>query len=254
MDTLLVGGIAFLMTFGGALLGIFLRSILPQEHLSADSKDSIKVTMAMIATLTALAVGLLIASAKNSFDAKNIDLRVAAARFILLDRMMAEYGTETGEIRNLLRLTIEDTLHKVWPVGTGHVLSPEAISRGTGIDAVQRGLLSLSPIEDSQRTIKSKALDLSDKLAETRWSLFMQTDSSIQWPFLILLLIWLALIFISFGLFAPGNASVLTALLVCSLSVAGSIYLIVQMDRPFSGLVKLSSAPLQAALDQLGRQ
>jgi exosortase/archaeosortase len=92
---LAIGGIVFACVFGGAVLGMFLGRILPKHHLSAESKDAIKVAMATIATLAALVVGLLIASAKSSFDGTDDKLRGAAAHVILLDRTLAEFGPET---------------------------------------------------------------------------------------------------------------------------------------------------------------
>ena len=114
-------------------------------------------------------------------------------------------------------------------------------------------LLDLAPQNDAQRRLKSTALQLSGNIAEARWLVVEQAGSSIQWPFLAILVFWLAIIFASFGLFAPWNGSVMTALFVCALSVAGAIYLIVEMDQPYGGLIKISSAPLRAVLDQLSR-
>ncbi|HEY2758535.1 MAG TPA: hypothetical protein VGJ01_22710 [Pseudolabrys sp.] len=113
--------------------------------------------------------------------------------------------------------------------------------------------MELSPQNDSQRWIKSQALTLGGEIALMRSLVAEQTGSSIQWPFLTILVFWLTVIFVSFGLFAPRNASVLAVLFVCALSVAASIYLIVEMDQPYAGLIKLSSVPLASVLDQLGQ-
>ena len=254
MSALAVGGVVFLCVFGGALLGMLLNAILPKHHLSSESKDVIKVAMAMIATLAALVVGLLIASAKGSFDAKDGELKSTAAHLIMLDRTMAEYGPETREARDLLRQLIAMKIRQVWPDERTGTVDPGAISRGSGIEAIQLQLLALAPQNDAQRWLKSTALEISRNIAEARWLVVEQADSSIQWPFLAVLVFWLAAIFASFGLFAPCNGSVITALFISALSVAGSIYLIVEMDQPYGGLIRISSAPLHAALDQLGRQ
>ena len=130
-------------------------------------------------------------------------------------------------------------------------MTPDVIGRGTGIEAVQRKLLDLSPQTDAQRWLQSTALQISGSIAAERWAVLQQIGSSIQWPFMAVLIFWLAIIFASFGLFAPRNASMTAALLVAALSVAGSVYLILEMDQPYSGLIKISSAPLRAALQQL---
>jgi hypothetical protein len=254
MNTLAIGAIVFVCVFGGALLGMFLNAVLPKHHLASDSRDVIKVATAMIATLAALVVGLLIASAKSSFDSKDGELRSMAARAVLLDRTMAEYGPETAEARHLFRQMVAMKINQIWPnESTGNV-DPDAISRGPGMEIIQRKLLELAPQNDAQHWLQSTALQISGNIAEARWLVAEQTGSSIQWPFLAILVFWLTVIFASFGLFAPRNGSVITALFVCALSVAGSIYLIVEMDQPYGGLIKISSAPLRTALDQLGQQ
>jgi hypothetical protein len=252
MSALVIGAIVFACVFGGALFGMFLGTVLPKDHLSPDARDVIKVSMAMIATLAALVLGLLTASAKSSLDEKESELRSAAARVVLLDRTMAEYGAETGEARDLLKQTVAARISQIWPEENTNV-TPGAIGRGSGIEAIQRKLLDLSPQTDAERWLQSTALQISGAIAAARWSILQQIGSDIQWPFMAILVFWLAIIFASFGLFAPRNASVTAALFVAALSVAGSIYLILEMDQPYSGLIKISSAPLRAALEQLGR-
>jgi hypothetical protein len=254
MSALTVGGIAFGWVFGGAVFGMLLGAILPKHHLSSDSKDVIKVAIAMIATLAALVVGLLISSAKSSFDDKDAEMRRMAAQAILLDRTMAEYGPETQQIRNGLREMFATRIAQIWPEESKNTVAPEAIGRGKAIEAIQTQLLDLSPQNDAQRWLKSTALQTTGEIAGARWLVFEQTGSAIQWPFLTILIFWLAVIFASFGLFAPRNGSVIIVLFVCALSVAGALFLIIQMDQPYSGLIKISSAPTRAALSQLGQQ
>ena len=115
MNALAIGGLVFVLAFGGALLGMYLRTVLPDRHLSEDSKDIVRISTAMLATLAALVVGLLIASAKSSFDSKNSELTRSATHYILLDRTLAEYGPETREIRDLIRQVIVTRLHQIWP-------------------------------------------------------------------------------------------------------------------------------------------
>jgi hypothetical protein len=253
MGALAIGGIVFVCVLGGALFGMYLEAVLPKHHLSDKSKEVIRVAMGMLATLSALVVGLLIASANTSFETKSNEMRRVAANAIVLDRMMGDYGPETREARDLLRQAIMAKVHAIWPDGDTKELRPETIAEGRGGEAIMRKILELSPQTDAQRWIKSQALQIGGEIALTRSLVAEQTGSSIQWPFLTILVFWLTAIFVSFGLFAPRNASVLAVLFVCALSVAASIYLIVEMDQPYGGLIKLSSAPLVSVLDQLGR-
>ncbi len=102
MSPLVISLIAFGCIFGGMLLGMFLRQVLPEHHLSEESKDVVKLGIGTMATLAALVIGLLIASAKGSFDTLNNGLIKAGSQIILLDRAMAQYGPETREARELL--------------------------------------------------------------------------------------------------------------------------------------------------------
>jgi hypothetical protein len=243
----------FALVFGGALLGKRLSRILPQEHLSAEAKDVVKVSMAMIATLAALVLGLLIASAKSSLDDKVEESRNVAAQIILLDQTMARYGPDTAEARALLKQVLVARINLIWPEESAGAVAPQAIGQGAGVEVVQQKLLTLSPGNDMQRWLQSTALEITRDIEGARWSMLEQIGSSIQWPFLMVVVFWLAVIFASFGLFAPRNATVTVTLFVAALSVAGSIYLIFEMDQPYRGVVKVSSAPLRTALAELGR-
>jgi uncharacterized membrane protein len=254
MSALVVGAIAFVCVFGATLVGMVLSKGLPDHHLSADSKDVIKVAMATIATLAALVLGLLVSSAKNSFDSKETEFRDSTVQVILLDRTLAAYGAETKETRDLLRQLVVLRLKQVWPEAGADTVVPSAIGKGAGIETVQRDILNIPAKDDTQHLLKAEALQAAGNIATARWLLFEEASSSLKWPFLAILVFWLAAIFMSFGLFAPRNASVLAALFLSALSVAGSIYLILELDQPYGGLIKISSVPLQMALEQLGRQ
>jgi hypothetical protein len=252
LSALAIGGIVFVCVFGGALFGMLLGAILPREYLSPEARDVVRVAMAMVATLAALVLGLLTASAKSSLDDKESALRSVAGQVVLLDRTMAQYGPDAKDARELLKETLMARISQIWPEESASVTAG-AIGRGAGVEAVQQKLLALSPQNDAQRWLQSTALRISGDIASARWSAFAKLGSSIKWPFLVVVVFWLAVIFASFGLFAPRNISVAAALFLASLSVAGSIYLILGMDQPYDGLITLSSAPLRIALGQLGQ-
>ena len=254
MSALAISSVAFACIFGGTLLGMLLRTILPGHHVSGDSQDAVKLGIGMIATLAALVLGLLIASAKGNFDTMSSELRQVGARVILLDRVMAQYGPETKETRELLRRTIAATIKRVWPEDKVGQAATEAPETRVNIETIQDRLRQLSPRNDAQRWLQSRALQISGDLAEARWLLLEQLGQrSIPMPFLMMLVFWLTFIFASFGLFSPRNATVITVLLVCALSAAGSLFLILELDTPYAGLIKVSSAPLANALAHLGQ-
>lgn len=251
MSSITISLIVFGCVFGGALFGMFLRGTLPQQHLSNDSKDVVKLGMGLVATLSALVLGLLVASAKSSYDAQSGSLTDMSAKVVLLDRVLSHYGPETKEVRDLLRSSITDVLDRVWPKGRASSSQLEAPS--TAAEGILDKIQDLSPQDDTQRSLKAQALGIVLGLGQTRWLQFAQMATSISMPLLVMLVFWLTALFTSFGLFAPPNGTVVCSLMVAALSATGAILLILEMHTPYGGLIEISSAPLRAALMQLGK-
>ena len=248
MSPLTVGLIVFACVFGGALLGIFLHSSLPEHHLGADSKDIVKLGMGLVATMAALVLGLLVASAKGSYDAQSAELTRMSANIALLDRVLARYGQETKEARELLRGAAARILDQMWSEdGT-----PEAPPSAGG-EILYDKVAGLSPKNDTERALQGHALSITMDVGKARWLMYAQAAASVSMPLLVVLVIWLTVIFISFGLFAPFNATVVSSLFISALSVSGAIFLILEMYGPYAGVVQISSAPLRAALAHLGQ-
>jgi len=254
VNPLAISLIAFGCIFGGVLFGMFLRGRLPEHHLSDESMGVVKLGTGMIATLAALVIGLLIASAKGSFDTMNNGLIQTGSKIILLDRVMARYGPETKEARDLLRHGVTSVIKRIWPSERIEETEAKALDPRAGIEALQEKLLQLSPRNDVQRWAQSRALQVSAEIAETRWLLIQQIGrSSLSKPFFVILVSWLVIIFFSFGLSAPRNTTVIIVLLICALSAAGSLFLIQELDQPYGGLITISSAPLHDALAYIGQ-
>ena len=252
-SSIAIASIVFACVFGSALLGMLVRSAVPEDHLNAESKDVVKLAMGLIATMAALVLGLLTASAKSSFDTLDSELTQGAANIILLDRVLAQYGSETKDMRDLLRQAVVYRLSLTWPEETSRPTRVDAPETTPTVEGIQARIRALSPQNDSQRWLQSRAMTISGNLGAARWLMFVQFSSTIPLLFLIVLVVWLAVLFASFGLFAPRNVTVIAALALCALSVAGSIFLILEMSRPLEGLIKVSSAPLHYALSHLGQ-
>jgi hypothetical protein len=150
-----------------------------------------------------------------------------------------------------LQRSVAATIERVWPTQGGSSIAVNA--QASPIEAIYDKIAELTPQSDAQRSVQSQALAQALDLGQRRLLLFEQLGSSIPVPFLVVLVFWLCIIFASFGLFAPRNATVITVLCVCALSVSGAIFLILELDRSFEGLLQVSSAPLRTALAQLGR-
>lgn len=254
MTTLTVSCIIFACIFAGAVAGMVLRALLPESHLGSETKDLIKLGMGLIGTMTALVLGLLVASAKSTFDAQRNGLAQLSGNIIFMDRLLAHYGPEAKGVRETLRDSVADMLDRIWPGESPNAGKALESSQTEGrYEGFYEQIQQLNPKTETQRAIQGQVLKLATDIAQSRWLLFTQKGSSIPMPFLVVMVSWLALIMASFSLFAPPNATVFITMLICALVVSSSVFLILELDHPFSGLLQVSSTPLRLALGQLGR-
>jgi membrane-bound ClpP family serine protease len=243
--------IVFACVFGGALLGILLHAVLPQHHLSAESKDIVKLGMGLVGTMAALVLGLLVASAKSSYDTQSAEMTQLTAKVALLDRILAHYGPETQESRDVLRATVTRVVSHIWAEdgASAGSASPQSAAGELLYDKIH----ALSPKNNAQRSLQSQALSITMDIGELRQLMFAQATTAVSTPLLVVLVLWLTFIFICFGLFAPFNSTVVSSLFVSALSVSGAIFLILDMYTPYTGVIAISRTPLHIALAQLGQ-
>jgi Protein of unknown function (DUF4239) len=253
MRSLTIASISAGCIFGGALLGLLLRRLLPGHHLSNDSKDTVKLGAGMIATLSALVLGLLVSSAKSTFDTVGSEITQGAAKIILLDRVLANYGSATKEARDELRRATAAGIAMIWPEEKVAGQGMTTFERANGMEQVQAKLRELAPVTDAQHQLLAQAQQISGELLQFRWLVIEQTQNALPLTFLVMLVCWLTMLHMSFGLFAPHNATVIIVLLLCALSVSGAVFLILEMNHPLSGFIKVSSAPMVKALELIGR-
>lgn len=246
--------VVFLITFvsiaiGGAF-GMLVRIRLPQAAI-ADSKEVVRLGAGLMGTVAALVLGLMIASAKASFDSQTSNVRQLTANLILLDELLTEYGPETQPARVMIRQAAAITVQRVWQE-SAVMKDPSVFAPSPAAAAFFYTLETLSPATDLQRSIKPRILDVATDLARTRLLMFVHIDNPLPGPLLIIMILWLTLIFTSFTLFVQANSIVAVASLVYALAVSSALFLIVDMSQPFTGLMQISSAPLQHVLPPLG--
>jgi len=242
---------AFAFIFGGALLGMLLRLVLPEPHLNPDTKDVVRLSTGLIATLSALVLGLLVASAQGSYQTQDNQIRQITTNVILLDNILARSGPDAQPVRVLLRSAVKTLVERIWGRGDAAVTLGVPFETSAQSDLFYDKLFALTPQNDAQRQLQTKAVQIAFDLAQTR-ILFSQSGGVIPTPFMAVLVFWLAMIFVSFGLFARPNLTILSALLVSALSASLAIFLVLDLSHPFSGLITISSAPLSNALAPLG--
>ena len=251
MVNILIGLVSFAAIFGGVLIGRFAANRLPGYHLSSETQSAVTVSVAVIGTLSALVLGLMITTANSSFSTRSDEVRELSLQLIRIDRNLRRYGPEATEARA--------TLH-MWAIAKMQQLFPEKgkppISSETSIqllENVQDAVLDLTPQNERQKYLRTLCLTLSSTIIQARWSLEQRAGHSTPIPFLVVLIFWLSIVFASFGLFAPGNPTALVTLLLCALAVSGGIVLIEELDKPFSGFIHIPSESMRKALSEIAR-
>jgi hypothetical protein len=246
-----IAAILFAVLVGVTVVGARLRRLVPAEHLSTDSKDAVKLALGLVATMTAILLGLLVSSAKSSFDTARSEVMQMAAKIALLDRVLVLYGPQTLEARRALRDSVAEAVGRTWPAeGRRPVRLDPNEQMG---DAVYAAISSLAPQDDAHRVLKTEAAKLMIELAELRALVQAQGVSSVSTPLLIALVIWLVVIFLGFSLLAPGNATSTLALIAGAFSVACAVFIILELDHPFAGVVRVPGAPMIKTLAHLSK-
>ena len=178
MNASVVGIIVFACTFAGALLGMWLRTVLPEHYFDAGSRDTVMVGIGLIATMTALVLGLVTASAKSSFDDVSTAVKQTATQLLALDRTLARYGPETGEIRRDLQRVVGARIDMIWPQDSSKPANLDPM-RGAEVEGLADAIRALKPRDDSQRALQARALDVAEAVLQARWLLIAGTGASV---------------------------------------------------------------------------
>lgn len=249
MSPILQAGIAFALIIASAAAGAFLRRKLPEHHLTGDSKDVIKLAVALIATMSALVLALLFASTRTSFERTSGYVSRMTADITELDKLLGEYGPEAKPLRVALRSQVGPLIDSIWQDDAPP--QPAGANKGHG-DSVLYMLRELTPANKVQASIQARALQVSTDLDQTQLNLMSQPGDSISNTFIIVLVIWLMFIFAVFSMSSPPNPTLFAVLGLCILSASAAIYLILELGLPFGGLMQVSPDNLRSALKPLG--
>src|SRR5664280_2542423 len=253
MPTLLIAFIIFAFMLGGMLLGSTLRVILPDDHTQADSKDILMTSAGMMATLVALIIGLLVTSAKDTYDLTSSTIAQGGAKIITLDYYLSRYGPEANEVRELLPQWVASTIEHIWPDESTQGANLVKMKSAVGMADVYDKICKLSPKNGSQKYLQSQAQQLGADMMQSRGMLIEQSQTKLPMIFLVVLTFWLTVLFTQFGLLAPRNRTAMSALFICAISMSGAIFLILELNQPLEGTIKVSSAPLHKALSLIGK-
>ncbi|WP_395708329.1 DUF4239 domain-containing protein [Reyranella sp.] len=250
MSALTISLIICGMLVGGALTGALLRRVLPDHHLDTHAKDIVRLGCALIATISGLVLGLLINSAKTTYDAQRDEIRQLATSITLLDHMLELYGSEARTARQLMRDAVPTLVDRIWTEGPAKTAEGPFTSSTVGRQAFH-AIQTLAPATETQRQYQRQALLAANQILQARLILFEQSTARMPPIFLVVLVFWLCILFASFSLFSPLNPTGFGALVLIALSASGAVFLILEMYQPFTGLMQIDSAPLRQALAPL---
>ena len=250
MNSIVVSSMVFACVFAGALAGMALRRAVPEDHLGSDTKDVLKMAMGLIATMSALVLGMLVSTAKSSYDTRKNEVAEMSSMVVIIDQLLAGYGPETKDAREELRDIVVLGLDRVWP---GEASRQSDLKPKNDTQSFYSQLQALTPKNDVQSAAKAEVISVASNLRQIRWRIFVEAEqTSMSIPLLLVLVSWLVVIFVCFGFFSPPNTTVIVMLLICALAVSAAIFIIMEMYTPFSGVLKISPAPIREALSQIG--
>jgi hypothetical protein len=247
MSPLALSCVIFLFVLGGIFIGTALRRALPKNHLGKETQDVVRLGAGLTATIAALVLGLLIGSAKSSFDTRSNQVKQLTANVILFDNLLAQYGPDAAPLRKLLRGAINPIVDRLWH----EKITAEPFTASSEGEKLYLAILALSPQNEIQRSLQARMGQVVNDFYQIRLLLFVETENQIPIPFLAILVFWLFIIFLSFSLFSELDATALAFLCVFALSASCAIYLILELNEPFNGLMRISDIPLRNALAPL---
>ncbi len=251
MNSIPLSGIVFVFVFVAALVGMAIRKALPEEHLCTDVKDTVRLSTALISTMAALVLGMLVSSAKSTYDARKNEVAEMSYEIVSIDRSLERYGPETGNIRTEFRRVVAEGIERIWPIQNS--LASE-LKPGSKAETLADQLDILEPKTSTQAAAKSQIALQIIALRRTQWLMYLKSQqNSVPVPLLVVLISWLVIIFVGFGLFSPPNATIFVTLVLAGLAVSAAIFIILEMYTPFTGVMRISSGPVIEALSQMER-
>ena len=253
--------IVLALLVGSAAFGMFVRTRLPERHRSHETVELVSLVITMLVTFAALVMSLLTFSVKSAFDQGNTDMAAIAAHIVQLDQCLRNYGPESASARQHLRAYTAGVISSTWPhearpLGDYYARDAPSVSAGgmegralgTLLNRIGLAIRHLTPADDFHRGLAASCLDDFRSLESARWTVIEEARSMISLPFYLVLVFWLMVIFACFGLNAARSAFTFLIMAMCAVSIASAVFVILDMDTPFTGALIISSQPMRNAL------
>lgn len=249
MHALAISTLVFVLVFGAALAGMAIRRVRPDERYTPEAKDTIRIAIGLVVTMTSLVLGMLVSSGKTFYDGEKNQVAELSAQIVLVNDLLTNYGPETAQLRMEAQRSIEEVVDRIWPRKKSQSFELRPSANGARF---YQHVQMLAPKNEEQASIKAQLLTATLSLRKTYWLMFLQSEqTSITFPLLAVVTAWLVFIFFSFGLFAPRIPNAVVTLIICAMAVSAAIFIILSMNSPFSGVLRISPTAVRDALSQM---
>ncbi len=229
-----------------------MRQHLPQHNLSEETKSVVSASMAMVATVSALVLGLLISNANTTFIALGGEVTTLSAQILRLDGILRGYGPGANPARERLQQYANGKLIDLFPEEAKDLKLNNPSSYEL-LQLLEDTVLALKPDNSRDQWWVGQAMTLAGKISDEGWLISQQAGQGTPKAFIVLLAFWLTSLFASFGLFAPKNLTSVAFVTLCAIAVAGAIGMILELEKGFGSLVHISPEPMRQAVKALGR-
>jgi len=243
LSDLLHASLLLPLLFGSFVIGTLVQHRLPEAHRGPKTHEMLRLVIDMLVTFAAIVLGLLITNAKTTFDATGDDVRTYAIQIITLDQTLSSYGPEAAALHPLLVRYTQDVLAQ-----TSHGLGAATTQRFGLLSRIEAGMLELPAVTNLQRHLRDEALLQLTQLQQERHRIGDEAHGQSSLSFYAVLTVWLMVVYGCFGLITEHS---LLGSLIIGLSVLAvvlALFVILDMNTPFAGLVVVSDAPLKEAL------
>lgn len=251
MSYVQVGLVVFAITFGSAVAAMVIRRYLPARHMDDDTKAMITLPISVLGTLSALVIGLLLVSGNSLVTTERDEVNRISANIVRTDRILRRYGPEMDSLRKQLWYYAKAKHLELFPDDT--LYDARDIKSAVLLETLQDKLLHISPGDEAQRWLLAQALLKTNEILDVQRLLAQRDQSVIPFPFVVLLVFWLAVLFMGFGVFATPNPTAIVAIFLCALAVSGAIEMTLDFGKPFQGLLRISDAPMRQAIEGIVR-
>jgi hypothetical protein len=242
--------------FAAGSLGLVMHHVLPEKHVTGGAKDMIGAVVGLVTLLSALVLGLLIWSAYGVYAGQNVAIQTLAAKVLQLDFALADYGPEAKDVRAQLRQGLGKTIDEVWGSNESDA-NFVAKNFAAALDNLRNRdatLTALHPSTDAQTQALTAAKATVESIGQSRLQMSFALASPISIPLIVIVAAWATFLFFGYGLMSGGNAMSFVAVAVGALAIASAAYMILDLSGPYSGIFRVSPAPLEQVLAVMGKE